>query len=841
MPFVLGALIFASPSVSYALTRTVYLSDFRPIYSEQAWGPLGRNVSVEGLPIILGGKTYAKGIGTHAQSKLLYALPAGSRRFSAVVGIDNDVLKYRETKDWAAHKPARGRFRVVLSGKTVFDSGKMLWNTTPKKVDLPLNGAPILTLIVDQQDGDNYGAHADWADAKVTVQSSALHVDAKPAYKLNGQKLSIQLNRSGQIVGLRCGNGKIEKCFGQTEFGQPGDSQLTVRQSRTSIAFLRRLPAGGTMTETFETKPDGVQWTTVIKTFGKPYTQPLETKFQWLPSKDTKYWTATGGPAKWEDPLALKPLANVDFEYGAFFSRPGGVSLPIISLIDEKKDRGISVIASPEDRIINALLYVQKDGTVRFQRVLQRFGEGRVWKSTVTLLPHEGDFKPGLRYMVDKYPDCFRPGNPRVSEITGHGAYSGFEGDIDSGKLQKMGYSFNWKASIDFPYMGMFLPPIPADVQWNRFAGGGGGGYTDADEGRFGKTTINQLNDYAKRMKLMGFHVLSYFNVTEFGGNIAFPKPTSKWLSPNDLWRNPNDYLYANFPDAMIRFPDRPYWTWGGAVVMDPGDKPYQDFLIDQARRHINELPATDGICIDRIDWINFKNPNADDGVTWIEGPQRNLTESWRSIMTRMVPLMHSSGKVIYGNCMTKRPDISRYLDGIYDEIAETPYNLNATSFLCLAKPMTAWTSNEALIRPDPDAFFQRHLYLGTFMTVPMPGNDHTLLPSDWLEKLYLDYGDLFKTLKGREWFLAPHAVRVLESRAKANVFKTPAGYVVMVMLGGKDGTATIRLNGLPKKMRARTLHPGEAPNTKAIAFDTDRPIYVPLVRGCAALVLTKI
>jgi len=26
----------------------------------------------------------------------------------------------------------------------------------------------------------------------------------------------------------------------------------------------------------------------------------------------------------------------------------------------------------------------------------------------------------------------------------------------------------NWKASIDFPYMGQFLPPVKDDEKWNR-------------------------------------------------------------------------------------------------------------------------------------------------------------------------------------------------------------------------------------------------------------------------------------------------------------------------------------------------------------------------------------
>jgi len=133
------------------------------------------------------------------------------------------------------------------------------------------------------------------------------------------------------------------------------------------------------------------------------------------------------------------------------------------------------------------------------------------------------------------------------------------------------------------------------------FAGGGGGGYGPGDEGRFGQTTIAQLADYSRRMRVAGFHVLNYFNVTEFGGNVSFPAPPRTIANAEDLWKNPNDFLYASFPDAILRMPDKPLGTWGGAVILDCGVKAYQDFLIRQAERHVKELPHSSGICIDRM------------------------------------------------------------------------------------------------------------------------------------------------------------------------------------------------------------------------------------------------
>src|SRR5262249_50186597 len=125
--------------------------------------------------------------------------------------------------------------------------------------------------------------------------------------------------------------------------------------------------------------------------------------------------------------------------------------------------------------------------------------------------------------------------NPLAHEIGGGAAYSGWEGDLDTAKMKAMGFTMNWKASLDFPYMGLFLPPVADDVEWNRFAGGGDGAHTAADEGRYGKTSIKHMNDYSVDMKRRGFHVLNYFNVTEFGTNITYPTPQDRPAFPMQL------------------------------------------------------------------------------------------------------------------------------------------------------------------------------------------------------------------------------------------------------------------------------------------------------------------
>lgn len=70
--------------------------------------------SVTNTPLVVGGRTYARGVGVHAPSKLSWKLDGGFRTLRGLVGIDDQVLRL----------PARGSviFRVHLDGKPAWES-----------------------------------------------------------------------------------------------------------------------------------------------------------------------------------------------------------------------------------------------------------------------------------------------------------------------------------------------------------------------------------------------------------------------------------------------------------------------------------------------------------------------------------------------------------------------------------------------------------------------------------------------------------------------------------------------------------------------------------------------
>ena len=205
----------------------------------------------------------------------------------------------------------------------------------------------------------------------------------------------------------------------------------------------------------------------------------------------------------------------------------------------------------------------------------------------------------------------------------------------------------------------------------------------------------------------------------------------------------------------------------------------------------------------------------------------------------------HFAGKTVFVNPHIKRLDLMRHVDGMFDEYGYLPPNNNMTAFLGLHKPITAWTPSADYFRQDPDAFFQRYLYLGIFPMAPFPENAtpvawlHAIQPGEQAERPYLDYGLLLDQIRGKKWVLEPNVVRVKDAQAKANLFDVPGAHVIPVVFGGSRPQVTVALRkfpGLPATPHCEAFHPGSAKpvTVKTTPTAAGLELQVPLVRGCA-------
>jgi alpha-galactosidase len=157
----LAALLVLAAS-SAAANEIVWLDELNLTTVQQEYGEAQAKKSVEGNPLRIDGRTFERGVGTHANGIMSIDLGGGVDSFEAMVGVDDE-----------ASEKASIAFRVTVDGKVMFDSGTMR-HEAPRQVALrDLRGAKRMQLeVLDGGDGI-HSDHADWADAKFTLVPDA--------------------------------------------------------------------------------------------------------------------------------------------------------------------------------------------------------------------------------------------------------------------------------------------------------------------------------------------------------------------------------------------------------------------------------------------------------------------------------------------------------------------------------------------------------------------------------------------------------------------------------------------------------------------------------------------
>jgi alpha-galactosidase len=125
------------------------------------WGKPLVDRSVEGKPLSIGGRTFERGVGSHAPGGLWVQLN-GAQRFRSWVGVDDET-----------RGKGTVRFKVFGDGKKLFDSGVMRGGDKAKRIDLDVRGLKHLLLATTSGGDDIHYDHADWAEAAFEFDGAA--------------------------------------------------------------------------------------------------------------------------------------------------------------------------------------------------------------------------------------------------------------------------------------------------------------------------------------------------------------------------------------------------------------------------------------------------------------------------------------------------------------------------------------------------------------------------------------------------------------------------------------------------------------------------------------------
>jgi hypothetical protein len=153
---------------------TAFLSALAPSASEPS-RPFGDDLgmvwphradhSASGAPLRAQGRTFPRGIGVHAPSRLVWKLDGRARALRGAVAVDDEVLRL----------PARGSviFRVRVDGKEVFASPLVRGGDAPVPFAVDLRGAREVSLEAHPTPDGFAGDRADWLGLVLELDQAA--------------------------------------------------------------------------------------------------------------------------------------------------------------------------------------------------------------------------------------------------------------------------------------------------------------------------------------------------------------------------------------------------------------------------------------------------------------------------------------------------------------------------------------------------------------------------------------------------------------------------------------------------------------------------------------------
>ncbi|WP_331744825.1 beta-galactosidase [Streptomyces mirabilis] len=148
---IVGAIPPAPPAGKNAVSDLPFFS------STNGWGPVERDTSVgeqaagDGRPISIAGASYAKGLGTNADSDIELYLAGNCSRLTAEVGVDDETSGAGTVT-----------FSVTADGKTLVTTPTIHGKQAAVPIDVDVSGAQVIDLKVGDGGDGNGNDHGDW-------------------------------------------------------------------------------------------------------------------------------------------------------------------------------------------------------------------------------------------------------------------------------------------------------------------------------------------------------------------------------------------------------------------------------------------------------------------------------------------------------------------------------------------------------------------------------------------------------------------------------------------------------------------------------------------------------
>ncbi|MBQ7652583.1 MAG: hypothetical protein IJS15_16620 [Victivallales bacterium] len=419
---------------------------------------------------------------------------------------------------------------------------------------------------------------------------------------------------------------------------------------------------------------DGISWRFRLReTAGKPLRSGfLKVKIPYsYPPNSLNVWSASR-----RFPDSLYNVGGQTLYYGDVCY---GTLIPLVSLYDEQRKVGLTIAKSlgrTGGRFAFRFGSYHEEG---MEVVFSDFALDayKTVEFELLLCGHVGCWRPGLRWLADRYPDYFLPHNPDVWKH--HGAFaitSPFSTTETVKRLEAENVQWS-EVHNHFPNYGCFAPHVD---EWDSVVRHD---YPDLKDEVPGKISPSLIREHIRR--LHASHILAMMYI-QCSGDGLIP-----WAE-------------ENFPDSIARDSSgKPFLTWKECCFLnaDPSTSfgKFVDAQIDRFLKMYSEMDGLfiDQLCYQTIDYAHF------DGVTCAnDRPAYQYAFSYEHGIQKLTDAIHGSGRLVWGNGPFDI-EIAKYVDGSMTEGSSDIYK--AQKFLGIRKPRlvhlypTDYLKTEAMLK----------------------------------------------------------------------------------------------------------------------------------------------
>ena len=418
----------------------------------------------------------------------------------------------------------------------------------------------------------------------------------------------------------------------------------------------------------------------------------------------------------------------------------GSLVLPLVSLYTPGAS-GLTLCAD-FDQLLPALAFrnsIEK-GKERVEAVFPnlRLPANGAIEVSLYAIPHEGDWRPGLGWALERFPEYFRPEGKRVYEFEGGMIYdfiSPEERIVRDKELDLQWQEVGWS----WPHLGLYVPDNDTWQHQSSKDGGYGAG---------GPVSRQMLHDY---LALLSKHHV---------GSFMYFQSTESW----------KEYAERNFPESMVRTAEgKECPTWVKCVVMNPRpDGPFGKHILSQVDAMLRVFPEIDGLFWDQNCYGGYDFAQQDD-LAMVNGRRACSMEiAQRRMLSIAGPRLHAADKAIWSNgpCSV---GVARHIDGA---MSEGTGGARRMSWLCLAKPLIILSYDSG-----PAANEEKLM-----AALECGGQPAVTLGKKECREVEARYQDMLKLMLHREMVLTPYAYGP-PAGFRGNIFRRQDGNLIVTLV----------------------------------------------------------